>query len=85
MGSAMHQMLSPGDYEEWRAQMERTVITRLSTPRWGSVFSNYFSPTIVDEARNALMSIFIPYPKYDANTKYNTAVRETMWYKDFTK
>ena len=85
MGSAMHQMLSPGDYEEWRAQMERTVITRLSTPRWGSVFSNYFSPTIVDEAHNALMSIFIPYPKYDANTKYNTAVRETMWYKDFTK
>ena len=85
MGSAMHQMLSPGDYEEWRAQMERTVITRLSTPRWGSVFSNYFSPTIVDEAHNALMSIFIPYPKYDANTKYNTAVRETLWYKDFTK
>ena len=85
MGSAMHQMLSPGDYEEWRAQMERTVITRLSTPRWGSVFSNYFSPTIVDEAHNALMSIFIPYPKYDANTKYNTTVRETLWYKDFTK
>ena len=85
MGSAMHQMLPPGDYEEWRAQMERTVITRLSTPRWGSVFSNYFSPTIVDEAHNALMSIFIPYPKYDANTKYNTAVRETLWYKDFTK
>ena len=85
MGSAMHQMLSPGDYEEWRAQMERTVITRLSTPRWGSVFSNYFSPTIVDEAHNALMSIFIPYPKYDKNTEYNKAIRETLWYKDFTK
>lgn len=85
MGSAMHRMLAPEDYEEWKAQMERTVITRLSTPRWGSFFSDYFSPTIVDEAHNALMSIFIPYPKYDANTKYNTAVRETLWYKDFTK
>ena len=85
MGSAMHRMLAPEDYEEWRAQMERTVITRLSTPRWVSIFSNYFSPTIVDKAYNALMSIFIPYPKYDANTEYNTSIRETMWYKDFTK
>ena len=85
MGSAMHRMLAPEDYEEWKAQMERTVITRLSTTRWVSIFSNYFSPTIVDETHNALMSIFIPYPKYDENTDYNTAVRKTMWYRDFTK
>ena len=85
MGSAMHQMLAPGDYEEWKAQMERTVITRLSTPSWNSDFDSYFSPTIIDREHNAIMSIFIPYTKYNANTDYNTAVRETLWYKDFTK
>lgn len=85
MGSAMHKMLSPEDYEEWKAQMERTVTTRLATPSWISSFSRYFSPTIVDKEHNATMSIFIPYTKYDENTEYNTAVRETLWYKDFTQ
>lgn len=83
MGSVMHQMLSPEYYDEWKEQMERTVITRLSSRTWFSIFRNYFAPVIKDAEHNANLSIFIPYAKYDQNTSYNTTIRQTQWYKDF--
>lgn len=86
MASVMNRLLAESDYQEWLNQLERTVILRRNTDRWMSIYSCWdFYPVIIDPNHLALASIFVPNSKYDYNTNYNEAIKQTLWYKDFTK
>lgn len=85
MSSVMYKMLSFSDYNLWNEQLARTVINKQTNNKWFSIYSNYnFWPYIIDPDHLALTSIFVPNEKYSLNTYYNEAIKQTLWYKNYT-
>lgn len=83
MGSVMNRLLSQSDYTLWTEQLNRTVINSRFTDSWMSIYRAFFNPYIIDPDHVALVSIFIPYEKYNLNTTYNEDIKQTLWYRDF--
>lgn len=86
MGSVMNRLLSQSDYSLWVEQLDKTIINKHYTDSWLSVYASWdFAPNIIDPDHLALTSIFVPNAKYDKNTTYNESIKQTQWYKDFTR
>lgn len=85
MGSVMSRLLSLSDYQDWVGQLDRTVINRRFTDQWLSIYSRFFfRPIIIDSEHIAAVSVFVPNVGYDYNTTLNEAIKETLWYKNYT-
>lgn len=79
MNSAMKQLMAiPTDYEQFRAQLERTYPTRLSTPYWYANDVTGNQGVIKDTKNNGAVSMYFPHTQYG---KYNEALHAYEWYK----
>lgn len=84
MGSLMNRLLSGPEYEKWMNQLRRTAVFRQFTNRWSTGYS-VLSPEIVDAEHLSLCSFFVPNAKYDYDTNYNEAIKQTQWYQNYVK
>ncbi len=81
MGNTMHSMMPSLDYDTWQEQLHKAVPFRSTCAFWYTMYN--FDSRIKDIDNAAMMSIHIPNEKYDAHTTYNTAIKKTLWYKDY--
>lgn len=81
MGSLMNKALDTNSYQVWKTQMEKTIPVRLHTSTWTTEYDRIFYPAITDDSHFAGISMFLPSTKYESYG-YNTAVKETQWWKD---
>ena len=84
MGSTMNQILPMSDYTTWAEAMDEAYPVRHCSKTWVSDYSSVFLPVISDSVHFAGASIFIPQMRYNAQD-YNSAIRQTLWYKDYTR
>ncbi|MBQ0049881.1 MAG: hypothetical protein KBT12_06575 [Bacteroidales bacterium] len=84
MASALNTMLDSEAFSQWRTEMEKAVVLALPTPKWNTAFGmTGFVPVITDPDHLALVSIFLPHPKYDEHSSYNEDIRQTEWYQAY--
>lgn len=80
-GSAMAQLVSQEDYDQWCQVANKTVPYRMTTDIWTTDYPG-FDAYMADREHWLGLSMFIPAGKYDADgLTFNADFRQTRWYQ----
>lgn len=89
MASTLHKILSEEDYNEWRKQADKTIITQMATKSWETAFNRPSNTYEITDADHIVMvSIFIPNKYYDLfknSARTNEGIKKTEWYRDYNQ